>query len=455
MKTKTAICGILAVLLTSGCARFDPVRTRRTQTELFTSSLAEIAAVELAKPLSLEDCIGIAMRSNYEIRKADLNSELRRIGKNVAFTAFLPNVTASAGYKSYEKDPVRMSREYDYAQVDIGMPIFMPSTWFLYAAARHGYASAEMAAAYVRQGIVLETTKNYFNLLVQQETVAALESQREAARANADRIRSLAAEGYFAKWEGEQALFQAEARETELNRARRQLNVLRGDLLQGMGLSPAADIKLSGETGRIAAPEGTVDELVLKALEIHPELLLADRAVVVGEHNVRKAFCDFIPTVSFFYSGTWTGDDLVEQAENWVSGFTGVWKLFTGFANTARYKAAKVERRQSELERESTFLSIMVRVIAAEAALRDAAENARIRQRAYDVAAAKYADYDARAREGLIPLSEALDALAAMDIAQVELVRSRYQERIAAANLELAMGITLVPQDGNEAKEEK
>jgi len=82
-------------------------------------------------------------------------------------------------------------------------------------------------------------------------------------------------------------------------------------------------------------------------------------------------------------------------------------------------------------------------------------EAARIRQRAYDVAAAKSADYDAKASEGLIPLSDALDARAVMDFAQVELVQSRYQERIAIANLELAMGITLVPQEKTETKEEK
>ena len=34
-----------------------------------------------------------------------------------------------------------------------------------------------------------------------------------------------------------------------------------------------------------------------------------------------------------------------------------------------------------------------------------------------------------------------------MDLAQVALVKSRFQERIAIANLELAMGLTLVPTD--------
>ena len=57
--------------------------------------------------------------------------------------------------------------------------------------------------------------------------------------------------------------------------------------------------------------------------------------------------------------------------------------------------------------------------------------------------------------KGLIPLSDALDARAVMDLAQVALVHSRYQERIAVANLELAMGLTLVPEQKSEPKAEK
>ena len=164
---------------------------------------------------------------------------------------------------------------------------------------------------------------------------------------------------------------------------------------------------------------------------------------------MRQAFCNFLPTLSLFSTGSWTGNDLAAHAENWVTGFHGAWTLFDGLANVARYKAAKVERRQTLLDRENTFLSVMVGVVAAEAAARDAAESARVRQHAYDVAAAKWADYDAKAREGLLPLSDALDARGAMDLAQVALVRSRYDERIAIASLELAMGITFVPETRN------
>ena len=104
---------------------------------------------------------------------------------------------------------------------------------------------------------------------------------------------------------------------------------------------------------------------------------------------------------------------------------------------------------------EDARLAELERRRAAEAAAREAAETARVRRSAYDVAAAKWADYDAKAREGLVPLSDALDARGAMDLAQVALVQSRYQEKIAVANLELAMGLTLVPEQKSEPKAEK
>lgn len=438
--------GLLALGLGAGCTSFKPERARQEHTAAFTSNLMQLAEAELAEPLSLEDCIRIAMTNNYAVRKADLDRKLARIGRQVAFTAFLPTVTASASYNRYEKElPQQHEKRFGTANLDITMPIVMPSSWFLYAAARHSYASAGIAAHYVRQSIVMQTSVNYFNVLVQHDTIAALETQFDAARETATRVSGLADEGLVAAWEGDQARFAAELRETELQHARRQLAVLRSELLQGLGLPPHAPLVLSGDTGQAQRPEGTLDDLVLQALARHPELAIADRQVVIQDHQVRQAFCNFLPVISLFSTGSWTGNDLARHAENWVSGFHGIWTLFDGLANVARYKASKVEREQTQLARENTFLSIMVGVVAADAAVRDATEIARVRRRAWDVASAKWADYDAKAREGLIPLSDALDARARMDLAQVALVKSRFQERIAIANLELAMGLTLVP----------
>ncbi len=439
--------GALALLLAGGCATYDPAAVRRDQTHAFTNALAVLQAEALTHPLALEDCLRLAMTNHYEARRADLDRELARIGKNAAFTAFLPTVALSAGYTSYAKQSnVMTQRRFSSVDLELGLPLFMPSTWFLYAAARQGHAVAETAARYVRQGIVLEVSTRYYQVRILEETVAALETQLEAARETADRVAGLAEEGLARAWEAEQAKLQSESLAAALDQAGRQRTVTRGELLVGMGLSPLAPLVLSGETRPAAAPAGDTAQRVLYALEIHPALAMADRQVVIQNHQVRQAFCAFLPSLSLFSTGSWTGNDLADHAANWLTGLRGVWTLFDGLANVARYRAAKVERRQSELERESAFLQIMIQVIAADAALRDAAAEALLRQRAYNVAAAKFAEYDARSREGLLPLSEALEARAAMDQAQVELLRSRYAERIGIANLELAMGLTALPE---------
>jgi len=437
----------LAFLGAAGFARFDPVRARRAQTESFTNALAERAAADLGRPLSLDDCVALALSNSYAVRLADLDRVLARLGRNAAFTAFLPTVAAKAGYTAYSREPNPMmeKRSWD-ASLDLGLPIFAPSTWFLYAAARHGFASADIAARYVRQSIVLQTTLQVFDVLVARDRVRALETQRDAARDAAGRIGALSREGFFRPWEAGQARFQAAAREAELNSARRRLGVARGELLAGLGLAPDAPLELSGETDVSNPPPGGTADRVLKALEIHPDLALADRRVVIQDHRVRQAFCEFLPSVSLFVSRSWTGNDLAAQANNWMAGLAGAWPLFNGLGNVAALRAAKVDRHRSELERESAFLNIMVQVIAADAAVRDAAEAAALKQSAYDVAAARWADYDARSREGLVDVSDALDARARMDLAQVMLVESRYQERAALAALELAMGLTALPE---------
>ena len=156
-----------------------------------------------------------------------LSAELERVQPE----QFLPQVSATAGYTWHAKEPMMQEKRAASGTLDAGLPVFMPSSWFLYSLAKHGQASADTAAAYVRQSIVLQTTADYFDVLVQQETVSALAAQAAAAREYAARVEGLAAEGFYQDWERDQAVYLAEARESELNRAHRHLDIVRGNLV--------------------------------------------------------------------------------------------------------------------------------------------------------------------------------------------------------------------------------
>ena len=90
--TARAIVLLCTLALVSGCGTFDPAKARREQTEDFSQVLRERHAALPDRPLSLEDCVRVAVSNNYAVRLADLDKELMGLGKTAAFSAFVPRV---------------------------------------------------------------------------------------------------------------------------------------------------------------------------------------------------------------------------------------------------------------------------------------------------------------------------------------------------------------------------
>ena len=151
----------LCILLLSSCASIDPEKERKRQTEEYTAHLQQLEKDYLSHPLTLDDCIRIALTNGFAARKADLDVQLAKFNRATAFSTFLPQVALSTGYTEYNKDPVTSPQDFRITSLQISMPIFAPSTWFLYGAAQNGYASSEIAAAYK---VKVETIKQANNL---------------------------------------------------------------------------------------------------------------------------------------------------------------------------------------------------------------------------------------------------------------------------------------------------
>lgn len=193
------VAALLPLVLAAGCRSFDPAEARREQTEAFRETLRNRLEALPERALSLEDCVRVALTNNAAVREADLNRVLAGLGQTAAFSAFLPRVAAGVGYTDRDYDNLLGMtsggqlafgpQEDTVGTLTVGLPVFAPSTWFLWAAARHGHAAAGIAADYVRQAIVLRTTAAYCDVLSQRDTVRALESQADAAAKLADRWR--------------------------------------------------------------------------------------------------------------------------------------------------------------------------------------------------------------------------------------------------------------------------
>lgn len=446
------IASNLSLLLLSGCATMDdPAQARSDHTRQFSMQLDQLAQEQLKESLSLDQCIDMAMTQSYEARQADLKVQLAKLDKDIAFANFLPQVTATAGLTTWSIPQSTMNMQladktYSSLSTRATLPLLVPATYFLYQNTKLSQDTSKLAAHLVRQTILLQTTVSYFECLILEDTIAAKTTQLQAAQEQYKRIKGLADEELVAQWEAEQARYLQEATMADLQHAKRALAAAKGSLLKIIGLNPLAKLALKRENlPDPKPPRNTPAENVIVALASHPSLSIADHAIVIHENMVRMAIADFLPNIGAFVNASWTTDSFAKHVHSLYGGFNATMDVFKGFTKVKGYKAARLRKKSAEWERDSLFLSIILEVVKADNAVRDAFKAHEVASLAATTSEAKFDDYHKKQREGLVTVNDMLEAQAARDNAQTALTRANFERHLALAQLQLALGIIEPP----------
>ncbi len=449
----SACAGGALLLFGGSCASFgDATEARRGHISAYGESL-QARSAWLSAPRSLEECLSFALENNYSLRLSALQRRLSELDVDASLANFLPVVSLGGNWTGWRHQqtmggsPVS-DKEYFNGDLGVQMPLVAPATWLLYANRRLSRQAGALTEHLARQGILAQVTSLYYQALLCQVRITALESQVASTRSQFQRIDGMYEEGQVLGWERTNAETQWRSREIALEQARRELSLVRGRLLQALGLSPADEAKLQlvySQDPRQEPQEG-VEEMVLRALTLRPELSQMDRQVVESENQVRMALVDFLPTVGGFLNGTWTSDDIADRATNLYGGISAAMDLFRGFSKVTGYRSAKLARQAAALQREEKFLAVILEVMSADRDLKDAASQRRLAELAYRASQAKYEEYRQRCEEGVEPVYRMLDARAEMDDAYLQFLQTSFVKDVALTNLEVALG-TLKPDE--------
>ncbi|MGN0867754.1 MAG: TolC family protein [Oligosphaeraceae bacterium] len=444
------VAGTLLLLGASCASLGDPAAARAGHVSSYGEELRRRSAW-LDEPRSLEECLGFALENSYALRLGALQRRLSELDVDASFSSFLPVVSLEGSWTGWRhqqtmKGSPTADREYFKGGLGVQMPLVAPATWLLYANRRLERQAGALTEHLARQGIVSQVTTLYYQALLCQVRITALESQVASTRSQYERVSGMFQEGQVLGWERTDAETQWRSREISLEQALREFSLAKGQLLQVMGLSPADAAKLQLVYPREPRGEETesLETLVLTALTRRPELSQMDRQTVEAENQVRMALVDFLPTVGGFLNGTWTSDDIADRATNLYGGISAAMDLFSGFSKVTGYRSAKVARQAARLQREEKFLTVILEVMSAERDLRDAASQRRLAELAYQAKEARYQEYRQRCEEGVEPVYRMLDARAEMDDAYLALLQTSFVKDIALTNLEMATG-TLTP----------
>jgi outer membrane protein TolC len=466
-KKKLTLLTVLlsATFLLGSCDSFDSDQARGKHAAVFEQSLAEKTTQILPKdtPLSLEDCIRIALQHNLTVKSSEIQTRIAKLERKIAFSNFLPVLDLNIQYTRF--DPQQMIRfgTMEVAMSDqkvqeitwqANMSIWNPLTWLMYsmhvrgeeiANIVHEYTKqmtvANIAHEYTEQMTVLHVTILYFHCLSLQEVKSALESQLAFALALHKELQAFEEEGLIAEWQAEQAGVTVLARKNDIQRLQRAICQVKADLLSAMGLAPLSDISLQMDMP-LKPPQESLESLITEALISHPELHIADRRVAIEERKVELSITIFLPTLMGFASNVDSSDSFLTYSNYWVTGLAGTLRVFDGFANVNTYKLVREQRKDAYIRREQASLALMIKVIKAYLNLTNAEEAMALAEQFHVVASKRFAEVEEKWREGLVSSSEMLSVTAERDNAQMQAMATRFQHQISIATLINAMGKT-------------
>ena len=427
---------------------------------LILVSLAAIAQeeqeIDLAQPLTLEQCIQLAVENATDMRNARINLAIDGLRVKDARARYYPDIFLNGRYDF--SDAVDFGFERENYGLGVGGQ---------YTLWDNGQREANFSQAkdrrdatlnrneQTKQNLIFQVTQAYYNVLKAQELVKVDLEILERSRENTNRVRAFVEAGI--QIEADVATAQVTEANDELSLLNDQnaLEIAMATLPRIMGLDPATLITVAEDTdyalyrdkGQIEAVVLSIEEAIQRAFETRPEFKELQSTINRLEWDLTLARLSRWPQLNAEYNYNVNLDDYLHERENftdfrsWEVRTTLNFPIFDGGVRTRRIQEAalsleQVRENASDLER-SVALDV-----------RQAYLNLRRAERAVDISNTQVRNAElslqvirGRFEQELSILLELLNAQTEFARALTNQVRAFYDYKIAQVALQRAMGV--------------
>ncbi|MGJ3524226.1 TolC family protein [Nitratidesulfovibrio sp. D1] len=437
-----------------------------------------------AQPLTLDQCIAVALRNNAGPAAAREGLVIAEAQHRQALSAYWPQLTVSSTQTRLDRDPVFVYPEdsFDYTVDMGGGPMTMRTTvperrirladrdigefradlgLLLYdggrreARVREAVAGHDAAAGDVRQTtlqLVHDVTVRYHGVVLARalrdlgrETVQRFEATRDVAehfyRGGSQRVR---------KTDWLRAQVAVSGMRTRLAELDSNVELAESALANTMGLPWDGRVRVA-DTELPAAPDpGVLEDSVADAYRLNLDLARFDAGVRAAEARLDDATGEYLPVVLLFgalstVTNSYDGGLVAEgERTHGATGLTVELPLFEGFRTRARMEEMRARLRQLAHQRVLLREGVALRVKDAVLQERRAARQAAIGAETVAVALESRALTERAYREGLVDTRELLEAQIYESMVRAARLRALYDAQAAAAARNLAAGTELL-----------
>lgn len=414
------------------------------------------AEMDLAQPLTLEQCIQVGLERSTSMRNARLNLAIQELRVKTARADYFPRLTASGNYNFSD----RIDFGFEPENYDLGLRAAY-TIWdngqreVGYAQSRESLKATESRNQGIKQSLILQITEAYYDVLQYQALVQVSEQNLARAQENTQRTKDFVEAGSLIPAD----VATAEVREgnnrfTLLNN-QNSLQIAQARLPRLVGLDPgvlitvAADesYQLYQQRGTIERIEIPVEEAIQIALDNRPEFQETQAQLKSQEWSLTLAKLQRWPRLNADMDYNVNLDDYLRERENfsdfrsWSAGVSLNFTIFDGGILRNRVKELDMQLEQTRENASDLERSVALDV-------RQSYLNLRRSEAAVDIARTQVinASLSLEVIQGRFDVDKAillelLDAQTSYAQALTNEVTSFYDYKIAQTRLQDAMGV--------------
>ena len=442
--------------------------------------LSGISAMAADAPLSLDSCRTLAVNNNKELRSSEMEMRAAYYNRKSAFTNYLPKVSATGIYMHTGKELSLLSDEQKSTLSGLGTALQMPAlnpvgqglvdalrtdtrnmagaavmlTQPLYMGGKiRAYNKitryAEMIASDKHdlkyQELIVAVDETYWNIVELSARKRLAESYLNLVTTLDGDITQMIAEGFATKADGLSVKVKVNEANVTIIQVDNGLDILKMRLCELCGLPLDSEIVLADEnndTIDLTEPD-VMDSGDIR--ENRPELAALDTSVRLYDEKVRVARAEFLPGVAL------TGGYFANYPSvfnSFEKKFKGTWNIgvavnipiLTWGDRSYKVKSAAAHAAAARWDYEATCEKIELQVSQSRQKVREAHE-----RYAESLSSQAAADENLRCatlgmKEGVIPVSNVIEAQTAWLSAKTNLISAGIDVRLACVYLRKSLG---------------
>lgn len=463
---------------------------KATFTLSFVLLAGSISAEQPSGLLSLDSCRALAIRNNKELRMADMKLNAAKYERKAAFTKYLPRVSAKGAYLHTSKELSLLNdeqkgrldnlgtivgshassfegmadvlnnvgaglvealrtdtRDICAAAVTLTQPIYMGGKITAYNHITH-YAEQMAANRYdlALQEVIVDVDEAYWQIVSLQTKKRLAESYLDLVSKLDNDVQQMITEGVATKADGLSVKVKVNEAQVALIQVDNGLSLSRMLLCQICSLDMDTPVVLADEApdADTSLPQ-SVDADVQTAFLNRPELNVLRLSADIYKEKIRLARAEFMPTVAFTGGYMSSTPSLFNGFERQ---FKGMWNvgimvnvpIVTFGERIYKVKAAKAEASHARYLLEETREKVELQVNQNRQKIEEAAKRLEAATKSQEEADENLRHATFGLKEGVIPISNVLEAQTAWLSAHSEFVTAQIDLRLADLYLRKSLG---------------